>query len=82
MGAKKKCPNAHAHLQNPSKKHPPASIFLFSSDLFSVFVCLHFQAFLRKLSSKTPNGLFGEKVDLENVLQKNKKYHVVFSVIC
>jgi hypothetical protein len=39
--------------------------------------------FLSKLSSKTPNNLFWKKVDVENVLQKNKKNSMpFFSVIC
>jgi hypothetical protein len=68
-GTKKKETNAHVHLQNPSKKHPPTSFFfLFPRPIF----LLHFQALLSKWSSKTPKTFLwmSKKVDVYKKMRK------------
>jgi hypothetical protein len=66
----KKETNAHVHLQNPSKKHPPTSFF-FSFFFFPrpIFL-LNFQAFLSKWSSTTPPK---KKVDVKMFYKKMRK---------
>jgi hypothetical protein len=61
----KKETNAHVHLQNPSKKHPPTSFFFFFFPR-PIFL-LHFQAFLNNWSSKTPPQ---KKVDVKMFYKK------------
>jgi hypothetical protein len=50
-GLKQK-PNAHAHVQSPSKKHPPTLFFI---NIVTYSVLMHFKALLSQWSSKTPS---------------------------
>jgi hypothetical protein len=68
QGALKKKTNAHVHLQNPSKKHPPTSSF------FSTFFLIAFSGVSQQVEFKNTQNSFWKKIDAENVYKKMRKF--------